>query len=1198
MQRVAGTGTVPNILLVIKHNVLPKLIIVCFVYCLQLEGDKSSKIFMHIKEVIIDGFKSYSERTVIQDWDEQFNCITGLNGSGKSNILDAICFVLGITSMVTVRVRNQQDLIYKRGQAGITRASVSIIFDNTDELNSPQELKNTPVITITRQIVMGGASKYLVNGHRAQQSQVQSLFREVHLNVNNPNFLIMQGQITKVVNMRPTEILGLIEEAASTSIYKLARIDSIKQLEKLDVPFKNTEKMIVEEIRPKLMDLHAEKRAYYELQIASENVSKLEKVIASSDYTRLCREEVALKSEIDINEIQRNNLVEVAQELDREVKKLQASIDEIVKTSPQNSSMINGLEQEIQQLMAEYSDVTTEADANIEQLRNLTEQKQLFESTTTDLKSKMAPYEEQVNSFDQNCARVQQLIDESTSSIDQKREILESLQLGISSQGETGFALAAKQAGEKERANSTKLTQLLSEKEHLSEQIKERAGQCSNFSEVENMISVLQEEIETKQTALIQVQQKFDQYQQYSERRNQLQNEHQTLNSRIGQIQSQHPGLAFPKFDGVIGPVATCFTVPQEHGNKLQALEVCAGGAMWSLVVENEKVGSTVIKSARKRVNVLPLNRMHSNIVSADRVRQIDPENNNAWLALDLLEFDARLKPALAHVFGQTVICATPSLAEKAAYKLGLKAITLTGDVYDPRGIISGGSRNNRKGSKDAIFIASQEFQTVSFQISRISQELSEVNASISELGSAKDDYQRVSDEVSVHKHKLEIKIRDMDQLRSIKDELDALQAKLVNITENEIPKTEQSIEAAQMEGAKAMKDMQEMATNRKGKLAELQAQFDEENKNLANLQAQLDVGRDKYTQSKSELSSLAADFSSAQRGLDQVCKDLEDQLQQKEEFKAQSTRLQSELNEKQKVLLNEKSKIAAQSEELQISEKKLDSTRAELAKCTFEIPAIESDLNTKKDVYKKVEEKKEALRLSHAYVEEASPTDVLTGAELEKARRKFEKEKEKLKMYSGDKQNSGSHIIKRVQQLEARETELLDEIRTIKEDKLKLTESMQILDQKRIETIEQVWQKVSADLGAIFSSLLPRASAELMPVGNFLEEGFQIRVKLGNTWKEGLTELSGGQRSLVALSLILALLQYHPAPIYILDEVDAALDAHHTKNIGHIIKTRFKTAQFIVVSLKDDMFTNANKIFQTQFVEGKSTVSVLSSKR
>ena len=107
------------------------------------------------------------------------------------------------------------------------------------------------------------------------------------------------------------------------------------------------------------------------------------------------------------------------------------------------------------------------------------------------------------------------------------------------------------------------------------------------------------------------------------------------------------------------------------------------------------------------------------------------------------------------------------------------------------------------------------------------------------------------------------------------------------------------------------------------------------------------------------------------------------------------------------------------------------------------------------------------------------------------------------------------------------------------------------------------------------------------------IERGFSIKVRLGGTWKEGLTELSGGQRSLVALSLILALLRYHPAPVYILDEVDAALDVHHTSNIGHIIKTRFKNAQFIVVSLKDDMFTNANRIYQTRFVDGTSTVAI-----
>ena len=95
----------------------------------------------------------------------------------------------------------------------------------------------------------------------------------------------------------------------------------------------------------------------------------------------------------------------------------------------------------------------------------------------------------------------------------------------------------------------------------------------------------------------------------------------------------------------------------------------------------------------------------------------------------------------------------------------------------------------------------------------------------------------------------------------------------------------------------------------------------------------------------------------------------------------------------------------------------------------------------------------------------------------------------------------------------------------------------------------------------------------------------------LGGVWKQSLAELSGGQRSLVALSLILALLQFKPAPVYILDEVDAALDLSHTENIGRLLKARFKTAQFIVVSLKEGMFANANVLFRTRFRDGISSI-------
>ena len=107
---------------------------------------------MHIQEVIIDGFKSYAARTVVSGFDPHFNAITGLNGTGKSNILDAICFVLGIQNLSQVRVGNLQELVYKQGQAGVSKATVTIVFDNSDTANSPVGYEQYKQITVSRQV--------------------------------------------------------------------------------------------------------------------------------------------------------------------------------------------------------------------------------------------------------------------------------------------------------------------------------------------------------------------------------------------------------------------------------------------------------------------------------------------------------------------------------------------------------------------------------------------------------------------------------------------------------------------------------------------------------------------------------------------------------------------------------------------------------------------------------------------------------------------------------------------------------------------------------------------------------------------------------------------------------------------------------------------------------------------------------------
>ncbi len=159
--------------------------------------------------------------------------------------------------------------------------------------------------------------------------------------------------------------------------------------------------------------------------------------------------------------------------------------------------------------------------------------------------------------------------------------------------------------------------------------------------------------------------------------------------------------------------------------------------------------------------------------------------------------------------------------------------------------------------------------------------------------------------------------------------------------------------------------------------------------------------------------------------------------------------------------------------------------------------------------------------------------------------------------------------------------------------DKRRLERIMKLLDATKRDALLKVWAKVNIDFGDIFKTLLPHARSRLELISkDDIMEGIEFKVSFNGIDKESLGELSGGQRTLIALSFIFALLKYNPAPLYILDEIDAALDISHTQNIGIMIKEKFPQSQFLVVSLKDGMFNNANVLFKVAFVDGSSRVT------
>jgi structural maintenance of chromosome 2 len=194
--------------------------------------------------------------------------------------------VLGITNLSQVRAGNLSELVYKQGQAGVTKASVTIVFNNEDESTSPVGYEQCPEVTVTRQVLLGGKSKYLINGRNSPAGQVQNLFHSVQLNVNNPHFLIMQGRITKVLNMKPHEILGMVEEAAGTRMYETKRVAAIKTIDKKQAKVDELNSILSEEITPTLERLRGEKQSYLKWSKNNADIERIERFVIASDFMK------------------------------------------------------------------------------------------------------------------------------------------------------------------------------------------------------------------------------------------------------------------------------------------------------------------------------------------------------------------------------------------------------------------------------------------------------------------------------------------------------------------------------------------------------------------------------------------------------------------------------------------------------------------------------------------------------------------------------------------------------------------------------------------------------------------------------------------------------------------------------------------------------------------------------------------------
>lgn len=798
---------------------------------------------MKVEELIIDGFKSYATRTVVSGWDSSFNCITGLNGSGKSNILDAICFVLGITSMSTVRAQNLQDLIYKRGQAGVTKASVTIVFDNSEKEKSPIGFEDQQKISVTRQIVMGGTSKYLINGHRAQQQSVQQLFQSVQLNINNPNFLIMQGRITKVLNMKSNEILALIEEAAGTRMFEERREKAIKTMAKKEKKVEEIMGLLQEEIEPKLETLRAEKRMFLEFQQVQSDLERTEKMVVAFDHVRYSDKLAEETKVLEDNQAHVEALEKLVQKSAAEIASLTEDISALKKRREaqiRKDGRFQALEKEVKELSQQSARINTLAELKATTIEEEQQKRNNLQSNVANLEAKIQQNDAQFKKLQENYETIKKEYEELSLEKDRKEELLQSLQTGVSSKEghESGYASELQTVRQSIASASTTGAQAKVRLDSVQKQIKADAPKVENAKQQHastiQALEEMQKQYDYLKSKLAEAGIVPGRLDELKTQESKLVNDVRQLARQIDDAKRTASNVDFnyskpsPNFNpnSVKGVVAQLFSLAEDKYEAATALEVCAGGRLYQVVVDSDVTASQLLQHGKlkRRVTIIPLNKINAYKIHPQKLaaaKKLAP--GKVHLALDLITYDKDVERAMEYVFGNTLICADAESAKKVAFdpSVRVKTVTLEGDIYDPMGTLSGGS--NSSGS-NGILVRLQKLNQLNKTYKDLSEQLKFSRQKLDAEQRLTDNSRALKKELDLKEHEIKLSQQKLESgpfastIKSFRE-----RSEQVSELEKLIKESSETEKKGNMEIKRIEKEMSEFNSNKSGKLKELE---------------------------------------------------------------------------------------------------------------------------------------------------------------------------------------------------------------------------------------------------------------------------------------------------------------------------------------------------------------------------------------
>ena len=1082
----------------------------------------------YIKQIELENFKSFAGHIKF-DFVNGFNAIAGANGSGKSNIIDALLFVFGGSSKKEMRSDVLTDLIFNGGKNGrqAEHAKVNVILDN-----SKKEFKaiEGEEISISRKVDKNGKSVYRIDGKASTREEVLNVLAMVRFRQDGFN-IIPQGRILEIIGSTNEDRLNLINDISGISIFEDKKSKAMNEMKKVEDNISKIETVLNE--KKKLMEqLDKEKTRAVEFQ---EMKAKQAALLSNQSMLKRDTAYKELQSIIDkLRGVEKGNeeLSSAISGINDRSKRVNDELENInTKAESEGEKEILDAENSAKELDAELARLGAVLKNDNEQLKNII-------SSIEELSKSQKDIGEQVKHEEEEKKKLMEKMEH----INSRKLVL------IESDSKAQNYLKNKEMLEKKAYDAEKkayeLRVVLSDypkvseiEEHLTKLQKSKSETDKKLKELTLTFSSLKPE-----TDKLKIQSKREGDSVYL-LREQLLNQRNLLSSQNRAIDIVNK--LKKEINGVRGAVSELFSLKDSKYNIPVIRSI--GRRSDFIIVENEDIARECIEKLKSEklgfYTFVPMTSVRSNYAF---------ENINETGVVDyiinLVNFSGEYSNAMKFIFGDTVLVENFETAKRLINKY--RMVLTDGTVFEKTGTVSGG-----------------HFEIPN--VLNINRRISEINKEIEERSKLKEklDEELVDKEATLNSTMAEIKLQQKisEDNKSDIEKLMRERSKFTG-TESEIS---ESIQVLENEVISFKTKLDELDKN-KPDISDHKKEIESFEKEVNDLQVKIATSGNRLsTVFMSEISNLEKRFSQLNKEKQKFEKDIEDVETAIKDSQDRYGKARKELSTKSDKLTMLRKRRTELMNSLSSLQKEREDTYSRSQKISLELNSLkvkEAELKVK---FETADEDYNKYKVDGVKVGE--------GETMEKISKELNSITAKINSFGPINELALNTFVETQKQYDEFSGKLLK----LNEEKERIMLIITDIEQKKLESFNKTLSEINTIFTKVFNSITG-GKAELVPEDpqNVFSTGLDIAVDLPNKKVRNVRGLSGGELSVLAISLIMALSKYTDAVFYVLDEVDAALDSINAGNFSALVKAYSATSQFIVISHNETTLINADVIY------------------